>query len=264
MSEEFIRCSECGNLNIKGSTRCVFCNNVFEEEKDEPKKDSPPEVSPIPSTESIPIPSEQEEIVEEKSLPKLPDIDVTQQKIEKKEIVVKDFEFQEPTFTRKLLMISLYAIVIAIVHYFLNLLVSVISVRIDNPNVDAYPLPADLNQYISINAISIILGIPFAIMVGYVIGKIIRRYNQKKSKIIAWFSYVLFIDLLVNVLITIGAIFAFGALNEKDILFLKLMGAAFIFIGVSVFTLFIPMISGSFLVFYKVDKMFFPKKYVEF
>ncbi|MCE7742636.1 MAG: hypothetical protein GOP50_09270 [Candidatus Heimdallarchaeota archaeon] len=263
MSEEFIRCKDCGNLNIVGSTRCVFCNNPFGGEETEPNKDPVPEVSIAPSVDSIPAPDEKKEEVE-MSLPKLPDIDVTQQKPKKKEVILTDTTFVEPTLTRKFFMISLYSILVAVVHYLLNLLVSIISVRIENPSVDAFPISADLNQYIAINAVSIILGVPFAIAIGYVIGKIIRKYNSKKSSFIKWFSFAVVIDLIINVGITIGLVFAFNTLNENDVLFLKLIGAAFIFLVVSVITLFIPMISGSFLIFTEIDKIFFPKKYVEF
>jgi len=247
-----------------GSTRCVFCNNPFGEEKTDPKEDTVPEVSSAPSVDSIPAPDEKKEEEVEMSLPKLPDIDVTQQKPKKKEVVLSDPALDEPSTTRKFFMISLYSILVAIVHYLLNLLVSVISVRIENPNVDAFPISADLNQYIAINAVSFILGIPFAIVIGYIIGKIIRKYNNKKISFIGWFSYAVVIDLIINVGITIGLIFAFNALNENDVLFLKLAGASFIFLGISVVTLFIPMISGSFLLFSNIDKVFFPKKYAEF
>ena len=161
-------------------------------------------------------------------------------------------------------MISLYSILIAIVHYLLNLLISIISVRIENPNVDAYPLGSDLNQYVAINAVSIILGIPFAITIGYIIGKIVRRFNGKKLSIVLWFSYAVLLDLIINIVLAIILIYASGALYENDVLFLKLAGSAFIFVVVSIITLFLPMISGSFIIFTKIDKIFFPKKYVEF
>ncbi len=264
MSEEFIRCKECGNLNIQGSKRCVFCNYEFEKESNEPEEVEVQGDTSVPSVETIPSPSDIKKESEKISLPKIPDISVAKQdqKKEKKQLKVKSLE--EVTLTRKFFIISLYSILIAIVHYLLNLLISIISVRIENPNVDAYPLVPELNQYVAINAVSIILGIPFAIAIGYIIGKIVRRFNAKKTNMILWFSYAVLLDLIINIVLAIILIYISGALYENDVLFLKLAGSAFIFVVVSILTLFLPMISGSFLIFTNIDKIFFPKKYVEF
>ena len=141
MNEEFIRCSECGNLNIVGSTRCVFCDNAFEIEE-KPSETVPSEVPETPEVE-IPTPDKVED--EKPSLPKIPDISIPQAEPEKKEVVIKE-AVGDASFTKKFFMISFYSILVAIVHYFINLLISTISVRIENPNVDAYPLTGDLNQ----------------------------------------------------------------------------------------------------------------------
>ena len=259
MNEEFIRCSECGNLNIVGSTRCVFCDNNFDTEKKPQETAS----SAVPETaiDEIPTPDEVKE--EKPSLPKIPDISIPQVEPEKEDVVISE-AIGEASFVKKFFMISLYSILVAVIHYFLNLLVSTISVRIDDPNVDVYPLTGDLNLYIGINAVSVILGIPFAIAIGYLFGKIIRHYTSKTSSVVKWFSYAIILDLIINVGIAIALIYAFDALNHKDVLLLKITGAAFIFIGVCVITLFIPLISGSFLAFDKIDKIFFPKKYAEY
>ncbi len=263
MSEEFVRCSECGNLNIQGSTRCVFCDNPIIKEEAEALKEELPVIPSAPTVEGIPAPGDSQEESIEKASPKIPDIEIAKVEPKKKGVVIKDDTIKEHSFTRKFFMISLYTILISAVHYLLNLLVSVISVRIDNNNVNAYPLSSDLNQYIGISVVSIVLGIPFAIAIGYILGKVIRKFTTKKSSLIKWFSYAVFLDLIINTVIALGLILAFNALAEKDILFLKLAGSAFIFVTVSIITLFIPMISGSFLFFSKVDKIFFPKKYAE-
>jgi hypothetical protein len=263
MSEEFIRCPECGNLNIQGSTSCVFCNNSLEDVKASTKektKSEIPEVSEVTEVEEIPIPEGEPE---KASMPKIPDISVTEQK-PVKEVQIEEMEEVEASSTRKFFMISFLSVLVAVVHYLLNLLVSVIAVIIKNPNVDAYPLTGDLNLSVGVNAVSVILGIPFALIIGYAIGKIIRRYTAKKSSLIGWFSYAVLLDLIINVGIAIGLVLAFDALNHKDVLLIILAGAAFIFVGVSVITLFIPMISGSFLAFNKIDKVFFPKKYADY
>ena len=279
MSEEFIRCPECGNLNIQGSTRCVFCNNSLEKKKSEPKEETVPEMVPqTPPPSDIPSPGEV--IVEEKkrTLPKIPDISVSKEETEKKEVVIEEATLIEPSFAKKFFMISIFSILIGIVHYLLNLLVSVVSVDInfDDPRKKVLPLTPDLAKDVGIRSISIVLGIFFAIFVGYAIGKIVRKYNTKKLSFIGWFCYAVVLDLILTIGITSAFIYvmhiyylnngyALGIFsNPNPILLLKLAGAAFIFVGVSLITLFLPMIFGSFLIFNKIDKMFFPKKYVEF
>ena len=132
--------------------------------------------------------------------------------------------------------------------------------------MDIFPLTADLNLEVSIYSVSILLGVFFGIFIGYAIGKIVRLYSTKTSSQIGWFSYALVLDLIITVGISIGLIFAVEAMSppDLDLIVLKLAGAAFIFVGVSIVTLFIPMITGSFVVFSRIDKMFFPKKYVDF
>ena len=170
MSEEFIRCSECGNLNIQGSTRCVFCNAKIEKAEPIPIEEKITQIPETPSVGGIPTP-ETKTAEFDKALPKIPDIVLPEEKPKKKDIDEIDNLEKQYTFVRKFFMISLYSILIAIIHYFLNLLVSVISIKIENNNVNAFPIPADLNQFIAINAVSFILGIPFAIVIGYIILK---------------------------------------------------------------------------------------------
>jgi len=264
MSEEFIRCPECGNLNILGSTRCVFCDNALDENLSKTKSTTTavPEVPDTSIDDSISGPTVEED-KEKISLPKIPDISLTYKK-EKEEVLIEDVEKSETFGINKFFMIPLYSFLVALVHYLLNLLISTISVRIEDPNVDVFPFTGDLNQYIAINAVSIILGIPFAIAVGYLLGKIIRRYTTKKSEVVIWFISAVLLDLIINIGITIVLVYAFDALNTNDILFLKLTGAAFIYLGVSVITLFLPMISGSFLMYNKIDKLFFPRNYTDY
>jgi hypothetical protein len=116
---------------------------------------------------------------------------------------------------------------------------------------------------LNINSLSVILGIPFAIFIGFFIGKIARTYSATKSGIRNWVIYAVLLDIIVNCAVAVVLIFATKAFENKDVLLSYLSGAVIIFVFVSALTLFIPVLTGSYLIYQNVDKIFFPKQYAE-
>jgi hypothetical protein len=273
MSEEFDRCPNCGNLNIKGTKKCVFCDHQITPEETM-KEEKEPEAKDLPSVPGVPVtpeitttPGESEVESKEEKLPEIPEVP---KKKEKKKVKTDDvseiIETKRTQFSigRKLIFITLFTLIISTLHYGLNLLVSFLSIRFTDADFDLYPtVPTDLTTVLNINSLSIILGIPFAIFVGFFVGKVARTYSANKSGIRNWIIYAIFIDVIVNCALAVILIFATQAFNNKDVLLSYLSGAAIIFIFVSVISLFIPMLTGSYLIYNRVDRIFFPKKYAD-
>ena len=114
-----------------------------------------------------------------------------------------------------------------------------------------------------INSVSILVGFIFAILIGYLFGKIVRRYTSDKKGIRYWITYAIVIDVIINIAAAIVLIILTNAAFVNDLLFIYLSGAVFIFLIFSIITLFIPMLAGSFFVFTQIDHIFFPRKYAE-
>lgn len=272
MSEEFDRCSNCGNLNIKGTKKCVFCDHEItptEVEKEEkiPDAEDLPAVPSVPGTPEIPTTPEVQEVeAKDDGLPEIPEVPKKKEKKKKTKEVVDTVESKRVQFStgRKILFVSLFTFIISIFHFGLNLLVSFLSVNFVDADFDLYPtLPSDLTTVLNINSLSVILGIPFAIFVGFFIGKVARTYSSSKSGVRNWVIYAIIIDVIVNCALAVALIFATQAFNNKDVLLSYLSGAIIIFVFVSLLTLFIPVLTGSYLIYYRVDKIFFPRKYAE-
>ncbi|MHA1668628.1 MAG: zinc ribbon domain-containing protein [Candidatus Heimdallarchaeaceae archaeon] len=266
MSEEFVRCPNCGNLNIKGAKTCIFCDTEITEDADIVKEhieeyggEYPS--TDVPSTTGVPsVPSvtgdvpqaEQKETkvsVEKKAAKK--------QKV-KDELLEKRLSF---SLGKKFLIISLYGLLISLAHYALNLLVAFLSIDIKDPNIDVYPtLPANLSSSVSVSTLTVILGVPFIIIIGYAFGKLVRNYSKTSKGVQWWISYMILLDVILHAVVTIILVAITNATAEKDILLIILVGAVLIFFLLSVFTLFIPMLIGSFLLFNKFDQLYFSKE----
>jgi len=269
MNEEFVRCTNCGNLNIKGTSKCVFCDTEISEtaetvpEEVVDRKDIPglPEIPSVP-----PVPEEKVE-GEEVALPKIPEVKVEKPKKkpkDEKKAEVKHSERISFSFGRKFLLITLFGLIVSVIHYGLNFLVSFLSMEITNPNLDLYPsYPANLNRFIEINSLSFLLGIPIAIIIGYFIGKISRTYSASRKATNSWIIYAILLDIIINVAVTIVLVIATNAIADKDILFAYLAGTVVIFILVNVVSLFIPLITGTHLIYTWIDKKIFARQYVE-
>jgi hypothetical protein len=270
MSEEFVRCPECGNLNIQGTSKCVFCDaDVSEAEVVTHEVEAPPEVAETQPAE-IPVPSTQtdKDIEDESVAPKLPDFDKIDTPTEEKRRTSEDISITDPVgkeygLISKLLFISFFTIIVSIFHYGINFLIGLASIEITDQNLDIIPFPTNIIDYLNIRGVSILLCIPFAILAGYVLGKIVRRYTTDKKSTIIWVSIAYALDVILNVVYAVALIFITKAWDEKDILFTWIAGSTFIFVLTLVITLFIPMISGSFLIFKNIDKMFFRSKYID-
>ena len=268
MSEEFVRCPECGNINIKGTKKCVFCDtDVLEAEVVTHEVEAPPEIA-VDQPVEIPAPiSPEQEAVEEVSSPKLPDFDkidkpITKKK-ERKDILILDSAEKKYNFGQKLLFISLLTVLVSLIHYALNFLIALASIDIIDQNLNIIPFPENILDFLQIRGISLLLGIPFAVLIGYILGKIVRRFTSDRKSIIKWVAFSFIFDVILNVVYATVLVFITNALDEKDILFTWITGAAFIFLMTIVITLFIPMISGSFFLFGNIDKVFFRRKYAK-
>jgi len=273
-TEEFVRCTNCGNLNIKGTALCIFCDTDL---SDAPvsKEDASPEAlesaSKVPK-EAVPevkeAPSDQvEDTIPIPKIPGIDDLEAKEEKKPKKEVVEEEvakvkIDRTQKSFGKKLLFITLYSVLISIGHYALNLLTAYVSIDVTDPNIQIPPIPGNLSSLVNINALSVILGVFFAVVIGYLLGKIIHTYSAKKSELIKWAIYAIFLDVVVNAGFAIGLIALTDALGVLyDILYVFLAGSFVIFALISLVSLFIPMISGTFLLYDQLDKIFFPRKY---
>ena len=274
-NEEFVRCTNCGNLNIKGTALCIFCDTDLADAPISTEEASPEALESAATVpkEAVPevkeVPSEVEESI---PVPKIPGVDDLEAKddeapkkkkeiIEEEDVKVKVDRTQKP-FGIKLLFITLFGFLISIGHYALNLLTAYVSIDVTDPNIQVPPIPGNLSSLVKINTLSVILGVFFAVFISYLLGKIIHIYSKKKSALIKWAIYVIFLDIVVNCGLAIGLIALTNALGVLyDILYIFLAGSFIIFALFSLVSLFIPMISGTFLLYNQLDKLFFPKKY---
>lgn len=262
MSEEFVRCENCGNLNIVGTKKCVFCDTEIAETA-EKIKDPEVQAAEALGVPSVPeVPSEPEE-KKEIALPEVPEVKPAEEKKTKRK---KIKEGVEPDYSigKKIIFISLLAICVSIIHYGINFLLSFLSIKIYDPDINLYPgIPINLEDAMDINAVSILVGIIFAILIGYLFGKIVRRYTSDKKGIRSWITYAIIIDVIINIAAAIVLIIVTNAAFVNDLLFIYLSGAVFIFVLFSIITLFIPILTGSFFIFAQIDRIFFPRKYAE-
>lgn len=262
MSEEFVRCENCGNLNIVGTKKCVFCDTEIAETA-EKIKDPEVQAAEALGVPGVPeVPSEPEE-KKEMALPEVPEAKPVKEKKTKKK-AIKDIVEREYSIGKKILFISLLAICVSIIHFGINFLLSFLSIKIFDPDINLYPsIPINLEDLLEINAISILVGLIFAILIGYIFGKIVRRYTSKKKEIKYWITYAIAIDVIINIVAAIVLIIVTNAAFVNDLLFIYISGAVFIFLLFSIISLFIPILTGSFLIFTQLDRIFFPRKYAE-
>ncbi len=274
-NEEFVRCTNCGNLNIKGTALCIFCDNDLADAPISTEEASPEALESAPSVpkEAVPEVKEATEVQTEDTIPipKIPgvdDLDEKDEKKPKKEEVEAEVETKvkvdrtQNSFGKKLVFITLFTFLISLVHYALNLLTAYVSIDFTDPNIQVPPIPSNLSTLVNISALSVILGVFFAIVISYLLGKIVHIYSDKKSAIIKWSIYAIFLDIVVNAGLAIGLIALTDALGVLyDILYVFLAGSFIIFAFISLVSLFIPMISGTFLLYVQIDKIFFPRKY---
>ncbi len=259
MSEEFVRCENCGNLNIVGTKKCVFCDTDIAETAEKIKD---PEVQAAEALGVPEVPSEPEE-KKEMALPEVPEAKPVEEKKAKKKVIKESVEL-DYSIGKKIIFISLLAICVSIIHYGINFLLSFLSIKISDPDINLYPgIPINLEDTMEINAVSILVGIIFAILIGYLFGKIVRRYTSDKKGIRYWVTYAIVIDVIINIAAAIVLIIVTNAAFVNDILFIYLSGAVFIFLLFSIITVFIPILTGSFLIFSQIDRIFFPRKYAE-
>jgi len=264
MSEDFVRCTNCGNLNIAGTSKCVFCDTdidanaeVFKEHADDPS------VSELPGAPTVVEEVTTSDYPAMPAMPEMPeilDVEVAEKKKDsKKEEKIEPTQFKEYSFGMKFLYMTLIFVAVSILHYLLNLLVALVSYDPTDANISiSLNIPANLSSILSINGYSVILGVPFAIIIGYILGKSIRKFTLKNKEIVTWLIYAIFLDIVVN--LVIATVFVFG-FNIVDLYFVYLVGAVFIFIIFNIITLFIPFLIGTHLIYSNIDKIFFPQTY---
>ncbi|MCK4896164.1 MAG: hypothetical protein KAS47_05100 [Candidatus Heimdallarchaeota archaeon] len=260
MSEDFVRCANCGNLNIAGTPKCVFCDTdidenaeVFKEHADDPSVSELPGAPPVVQEATTDYPAMP-------AMPDIPDVEVADMKKDPtKEEITEPTQLKEYSSGMKFLYMTLIFIAVSILHYLLNLLVAIASYDPTDPNIAlSLNIPANLSSILFIRGSSVILCVPFAIIIGYILGKSIRKFTLKKKEIVTWLIYAIFLDIVVN--LAIAAVFVFG-FNIVDLYFVYLVGAVFIFIIFNIVTLLIPFLIGTHLIYHNIDKIFFPKTY---
>lgn len=281
MSEDFVRCPNCGNLNIIGTTQCVFCDTELPDTGDAEKREietfpCPGCKSELPTTvASCPIcgwvneavkdaveePSITSDIPEVGSMPELPVIPV-EETLEKKEEAAIDEEKPSWTFGR-ITVLSLIIIGFSLAHYGLNILLSLVSIDVINNNVQLYPnISEPLSDYINFNPLSILLNIVLLILVGYFISKIARKYFESERSVIYFIVVIIFVDIFINCGASALLIYVLHVTDSLgDLLLIYLVGALFIFLVFCVMTLFVPLIAGAFRFFKGIDRIFYPRKY---
>ena len=257
MSEDFVRCSNCGNLNIQGTTKCVFCDTEIKEDAavvkefvDDPSVQAPG-AQPIPEAP----PAVEEKSADIPAMPVIPDAVE-----EKKEVEICDDErIKEYSSGSKFLFLTLLFIGAGIIHYFLNVLTSIASVQIIDPDIQLFPtIPNSMDLLLNIRGSSVILGVIFAILIGYMFGRFIRMFTNDNKEIFYWMIYAIFIDLILN--FGIAAVFIYG-LGFVDILASWFAGAVFIFTLLGLVTLFIPIFIGSHIIYCQIDRILFRKRH---
>ncbi len=283
MSEDFVRCPNCGNLNIIGTSQCVFCDTELPDTGDTERKEietfpCPGCKSELPTTvascpicgwvnEDVkdvvekptkPVTTDISEVGSMPELPTIPDAEVVE---EKKEEVIDE---EKPSWTfGRITVLSLIIVGLSLAHYGLNILLSFVSIDVINSNVQLYPnISEPLSNYIQFNPLSILLNIVLLILVGYFIGKIARIYFESERSIIYFIILIVFVDILINCgasALLIYVLYVTGSLG--DLLLIYLVGALFIFVVFSVMTLFVPLIAGSFRLYRGIDQIFYPRKY---
>ncbi len=270
--EEFVRCTNCGNLNIKGNKHCIFCDTDLSDAPISTEDASPEALAAAPSVKVDETPTEPSTPEEETiPIPKVPSVDeletkedakAKEKKEEEEKIIAEKVDRTQFSTAKKFLFVTIFSLLVAIVHYALNLLISYIAIDFNDPNIQIPPIPSNLNSLVEINSLSVILGVIFAIIVGYFIGKIVRTYSANKSELIRWTVYAIFFDVVVNFGLAIILMVITDAIGLlRDILYVYLAGSAIIFAVVSLVSLFIPMLSGTFIFYNQIDKILFPRKY---
>ncbi len=261
MSEDFVRCANCGNLNVAGTSKCVFCDTnidanaeVFKEHADDPS------VSELPGAPPVAEKATTSDYPAMPTMPDVPDVEVAEKKEDsKKEEKIEPTQLKEYSSGRKFLYMTLIFVAVSMLHYLLNLLVALASYDPTDPNISiSLNIPANISSILFIKGSSVILGVPFAIIIGYILGKSIRKFTLKKKEIVTWLIYAIFLDIVVN--LVIATVFVFG-FNIVDLYFVYLVGAVFIFVIFNIITLFIPFLIGTHLIYSNIDKIFFPKTY---
>ena len=283
MSDDFVRCPNCGNLNIIGTKQCVFCDTELPDTGDAEtreietfpcpgcKTELPTTIASCPTCgwvnkdvkDAVEEPSKPvtPDTPEESSMPELPIIPDVEIVEKKKEEVIDE---EKPSWTfGKITVLSLIIVGLSLAHYGLNILLSFVSINVINNNVQLYPnISEPLSNYINFNPLSILLNIVLLILVGYFISKIARKYFESEKSIIYFIVLIVFVDILINCGAAALIIYVEHATKSiGNILFVYLVGASFIFVVFSVMTLFVPLMAGSFHLYKGIDRIFYPRKY---
>ena len=294
MSDEFIRCPECGNLNIPGTEKCVFCGAELpkiegltekvetyqcpncktelpitatkcpicgwsKEAEEEAESVTPPEPSVpqpgVPSPGGPPVPTVPTPKDEEAEAPS---VEVSMPEVPEisEKIAGRALEETEVKKCSKFVT-GLLIVFLAIVQYGLNFLIGWVSISILDPNIQLYPtISPNLSQIVSINELAILLHFLFGILIGYVIFNIVKSRIRTNRQIL-WFWGIVLIILLINIGITALIISVF---MPRNILFTYIVFSTAIYLITYIITLFTPNIIGAFLLYESIHKLLIDKK----
>ncbi len=324
-NEDFVRCPQCGNLNIRGTEKCIFCGaelEVTEEDRQAnietfvcpncgttlpvsanscpicgwskdakavsgeegptdkgeslgvpqvgvpspvvPTKE--PSTPPVPEAVSVPeIKSTKEEETTSDSQPVMPESlmkmeeqekTISDKKLKKKGVELE--EVKERSSSLFVLIFVLLSVLIGTFHYGIDFVISLATIKVQDPNIQLIPLTQSLEGKIDINALSIYLGVIVTILIGYSASFIIRKRYSESTRILLLLGVFVFVDMIMHLVMTTILTFA---IRPQDILFSKIAGATMIFIVTNLITLFMPFVIGGYWGYKALDKIYFPKKY---
>ena len=340
MSDDFIRCTNCGNNNLKGSKTCLFCDHKLPlvEEKDEESKICPScqmslakdakncpfcgwvdESSldediaisaPVPTPTAIkkdkkdtddkdddfssaPVPSlaprpsldakEAEEDTDDKdddfssasmpSMPSMPDIDDEEEEETKTTKEQKEIEFEEKIIgytslkelstKRNISLFVGFILLASLIHYPLNILTVLASttilpeIQVIDSETNRIMIQENLSQNLQISGFAFLTVIVTTLVIGFIFGKIVRRKTIDKFQIILLSCIALISIILLQ---TIIALILVLIISPRDIMFVQLTGAVFIFCITNVLLAFSPMYIGSYYLYNSIERMYNPKR----
>ena len=293
MSDEFIRCPECGNLNIPGTDKCVFCGAElpkiegqteevetflcpgcktelpvtatkcpicgWSKEAEEEQKESI-EVSEQPSVPT-PVPTPGAETPPVPSIPTPSQEQVTMPETpELPEIITAPKEKQREIVvaTKKSVAVTIFIIFgLSILQYGLNFLIGWVSIDVLDPNIELYPtISPNIPEMVSINELAMLLHFLFGVFIGFLVARTVKRRMSKSENQVVWFWTIILSIILVNIGITALII---GILMPRNILFVYITFSTAIYLISSIITLFIPNVIGGFLLYENLNNIFFGK-----
>ncbi len=256
-----------------------------EAEEDTDDKDDDFSSAPVPSL--APRPSldakEAEEDTDDKdddfssasmpSMPSMPDIDDEEEEETKTTKEQKEIEFEEKIIgytslkelstKRNISLFVGFILLASLIHYPLNILTVLASttilpeIQVIDSETNRIMIQENLSQNLQISGFAFLTVIVTTLVIGFIFGKIVRRKTIDKFQIILLSCIALISIILLQ---TIIALILVLIISPRDIMFVQLTGAVFIFCITNVLLAFSPMYIGSYYLYNSIERMYNPKR----